>query len=419
MKKLIPLISLAAALMVAVFLPISAFADDQVEINTGNFPDKAFRQLVSEKFDKNQDDVLDEKEIGEATSLYMKSEKKAAKIRDLTGIGYLTELTYVDISGCKVKELKLGRNVKIESLYCRNMKKLKELDLSKLTQLRALSVEGTKLGKLDVSKNTRLASLYCMRCGLKELDLSANEKLTELNCSQNKLKKLDVSKNTKLQILYCDQNKLSEAPDVSACKDMIVFHATGNGFRTISSAKGKKSEFDFTGEPIEFGEDNVEVSIDAPSEADPKLRSVEEASADDFELSFVQDDYVDNTKATGSAKVIIRSTSDDLSGIAVAEFKIRPPKVKDLKVTASKGKAEVTWAASEDAGVTGYEIWYKVSGSKAVQKTIFANEDPSLTLKFGNKHAGKKAVIKIRGLVSGYAGAVYGPWSAKEKIEIQ
>ena len=126
MKKLIPLISLAAALMVAVFLPISAFADDQVEINTGNFPDKAFRQLVSEKFDKNQDDVLDEKEIGEATSLYMKSEKKAAKIRDLTGIGYLTELTYVDISGCKVKELKLGRNVKIESLYCRNMKKLKD-----------------------------------------------------------------------------------------------------------------------------------------------------------------------------------------------------------------------------------------------------------------------------------------------------
>ena len=420
MKKRLSFI-LGLTMMLALAFASAVYADDTapVKIEQKTFPDNAFRAYVADTFDKDDDGELSAQEIEKATGLLGFEEEQAEKIHDFTGIEYLTELNYVDISGCEVEKLDLSKNVKIASLFCRNCK-METLSLKGLEKLKFLSIENTKLPGLDVSGNPKLQVLYCMNCGLKSLPLGDALELTELNCSQNKLSSLDLSKNTKLRIVYCDQNKLKKAPDISKNTELMTFHCTGNGFRTISDAVLKKQKFEYTGKPVTFGKENVTVHTDAPGEIDDKLRTTGKASKDEYEMTFVEKGPNGNSVSTSNAQVIIKAKGD-LAGIVTASFGIRPPVVQDAAVTVEEGEAVVSWSVEngKEAKVSGYEVWYKVEGNKAFKKISRGATKDKLIIRLREEDKGKQIKVKVRAIVTGINGTLHGGWSKSSTAGIK
>lgn len=411
MKKRVSFIIICSMLLAAAFA-VTAFAEDAVKIDRTTFPDNAFRQYVADTFDKDDDGELNEKELLKATGLIGFNEEQAKAIHDFTGIEKLTELNYVDLSGCEIEKLDLSANQKISSLYCRNCK-IEKLDLTGLNALKLLSIEGTKLSSLDLSGAPNLEVLYCMNCKLSELSLKEVPKLTELNCSQNKLKKLDLSENPYLRILFCDQNKLDEAPDISKNPKLITFHCTGNGFRTINDAVLEKDKYKYTGKPITFGKENITVHTDAPGEVDAKLRQPGLAANEEYEITFVERGPNSNSSATSSATVIIKATGENLSGIVTARFGIRPPVVEDAAIKVGEANAIISWSVDngKEAKVSGYEVWYQVKGEKAFKKVVHGAGNGSLKIRLAEDAKGKEIKTKVRAIVTGINGTLHGPWS--------
>ena len=122
--------------MVFTFLPISAFAEEELTDNYGIIPlveyvlpDEAFRKYLK-KFDTNGDEIL-----APAERYAVKEINVASKnISNLFGIQFFPNL---------------------KKLVCYN-NQLTELDVSKNTKLMELSCYNNQLTSLDVSKNTKL-----------------------------------------------------------------------------------------------------------------------------------------------------------------------------------------------------------------------------------------------------------------------
>ncbi|MDD6032926.1 MAG: DUF6273 domain-containing protein [Oscillospiraceae bacterium] len=151
-----------------------------VEINSTNFPDAAFRAYVSENFDTDEDGILTSEEIAAVTEI----DCSDGGIESLQGIEHFTALT---------------------KLIC-NGNYLTSLDISSNTALKHLECGKTWLTNLDVSSNTALEYLDCGSNYLTSLDVSKNDKLQQLVCNTNNLTSLDVSKNNALQTLHCTSN---------------------------------------------------------------------------------------------------------------------------------------------------------------------------------------------------------------------
>ena len=128
-----------------------------------------------------------------------------------------TEINAVESINCADKGISdltgISHFTALETLNCFD-NQLTSLDVSKNTALIYLDCYGNQLTSLDVSKNTALTYLDCGRNQLTSLDVSKDTALTELDCRSNQLTKLDVSKNTALTTLYCWDNQLTKL-DVS------------------------------------------------------------------------------------------------------------------------------------------------------------------------------------------------------------
>ena len=144
---------------------VPAFADSGntglmgIHIGEKNFPDDAFRTIVSTTIDTDQNGILSQHEVNAVTDL----ELDAQGIKSLKGIGFFGPLT---------------------TLSCAN-NQLSTLNLEKNTALECLNCAGNQLSTLDLAKNTKLASLDASSNTLSSLDLSANTALTELVCNNN------------------------------------------------------------------------------------------------------------------------------------------------------------------------------------------------------------------------------------------
>lgn len=174
-----------------------------IAIDETNFPDDTFRSYVA-WYDTNGDEYLSEEEIASATSF----NHTWCGIYDLTGIEYLTELTSLNVEGCKLTSLDLSANTKLESLTCTS-NSLTSLNVSNCTALQEIKCSINNLTSLDVSANTELRTLLCASNELKELELRNNTALMQLGCNYNQLTSLDVSANTELYSMSCIGNSLT------------------------------------------------------------------------------------------------------------------------------------------------------------------------------------------------------------------
>ena len=175
--------------MVFTFLPISAFAEEELTDGYGIIPlaeyvipDKAFREYLK-KFDTNGDDIL-----APAERYAVKEINVANKnISNLYGIQFFPNLEKLDCDQNNLSSLDVSQNPALKYLYC----------------------EQNNLSSLDVSSNSALKYLHCTKNNLSSLDVSQNPALEYLLCAQNKLTSLDVSKNEALKLLNCKNNQLT------------------------------------------------------------------------------------------------------------------------------------------------------------------------------------------------------------------
>ena len=234
-------------------------ADTKIPIDKAHFPDKAFREEVKIYYDTDGDGYLSsaERNDDDNDALYLYN---GSKIKDLTGIEYLTNLRELDIPGNDLTEVDLSKNTKLEYLCCENNKitkldlskntKLRELccsnnpieslDLSKNCQLEELDISKTKITSLDLSKNTKLDELWAEDLGLTEqIDVSKCKYLVGLFVSGNKLKSLDVSGMINLEFLHCEKNEL-ETLDVSGCEELEHLICYNNKLKTLDVSSCSK-----------------------------------------------------------------------------------------------------------------------------------------------------------------------------------
>lgn len=96
----------------------------------------------------------------------------------------------------------------VKKLNCAKTK-IKNIELSQFPSLEYLDLSFCDLDSIDLTKSPELKSLYCENSNLKELDLSQNKKLIELNCRGNGLSDLALFQNKELKFLDCGKNGLS------------------------------------------------------------------------------------------------------------------------------------------------------------------------------------------------------------------
>ena len=226
MKKLVCFI------ICMILLSICTVSLASVKINKKNFPDKNFREYIREFLDTNQDKKLSNSEIDQVVEIFV----QGRSIKSLTGIERFPNLTTLNCSANKLKELNIGKNTKLQTLLC-SSNDLTKLDITGNKALSTLNCSSNyDLKKLDLRKNKKLTHLYCEGCCLSKLNTSKNTQLEVIACSYNALTSLDLSKNTKLQELGCVGNNLTNL-DLSKCPDLKKVHCWTNKIQTLDVRK--------------------------------------------------------------------------------------------------------------------------------------------------------------------------------------
>ena len=218
---------------------------DGVAVDTFNFPDKNFRDVVK-TFDTDDNNILSDTEV----AAVKKIDCKGRAITNLKGIEYFTALEY---------------------LYCYD-NELTELDLKRNTKLKELNCSANRLTVLDLSQNPKLKRVICSDNALTALDLSHNPELEDVNCSDNALTALNLSSNSKLTNLNASGNireitltgntfDLSSLPgfDVSKARNWQVGTVSGNTLTVDGNAAVVIYSYDisYTGTELDDEEKDV------------------------------------------------------------------------------------------------------------------------------------------------------------------
>ena len=168
---------------------IIAETDGGVALNETNFPDPAFLDIIKRAFDLDQDDVLNDKELRNLTSI---SIYVSGNGMDFTGIRYFKNLQVFKVSG----------------------KNIKGLDLSECTDLKSVDISHSTLVDSDGLKLdgcTELIYFKATDSNLKSIDLSHCPKLIRVECDMtDDLERLDLSTNTKLEYIECGGANLTD-----------------------------------------------------------------------------------------------------------------------------------------------------------------------------------------------------------------
>ena len=223
--------------MVFTFLPISAFAEEELTDNYGIIPlaeyvipDEAFRKYLK-KFDTNNDDIL-----APAERYAVKEIDVSGKyISNLYGIQFFPNLKKLVCYNKQLTSLDVSQNTALEYLDCAN-NQLTSLDVSQNPALQTLDCSKNQLTSLDVRQNTKLDVVWCYQNQLTELDVRQNAALEYLYCQENQLTELDVRKNIALQNLACYSNALTSL-DVSKNTQLKKLYCYSNQLTSLDVSR--------------------------------------------------------------------------------------------------------------------------------------------------------------------------------------
>jgi Leucine-rich repeat (LRR) protein len=196
----------------------NAKEESYIVVDEVSFPDLRLRSYISLNYDVDADGMLSPDEISGATDLSFDTpfQKKPA-VLDLTGIGLLYNIKYIDLSN----------------------NRLKNADFSQLEQLEVLYVNNCGLKSLNLKSNLKLFDLKCNRNKLKKLNLKKNKSLIYISCSNNSLKTLIIENNNCLKVLKCQNNRLTKL-NLRRCRRIREFNITGNPIKNFYLHKNYK-----------------------------------------------------------------------------------------------------------------------------------------------------------------------------------
>ena len=223
-------------LAVALFATATAVrAQEPVRINSSNFPDSKFREIVKGKdIDKNQDGWLETGELAAVTTLTARSKS----IESLKGVEHFFKLT---------------------ALHCEN-NFLSSLDVSMITTLKGLYCSQNRLTSLDVSKNTALQYLYCYENKLTSLDLTNNKALTNLSCYINQIGHSDMLKlvNSLPTVAkgYFHGISISSSREKNVLPKSCVEIAQGKGWNVLAKDGSSNVDYEGSEDPIAINATN-------------------------------------------------------------------------------------------------------------------------------------------------------------------
>ncbi|WP_239257400.1 leucine-rich repeat domain-containing protein, partial [Listeria ilorinensis] len=198
------------------------------------FPDDHLAEAVAQKLYMEPTDQVSSEDLSQIKVLQCYN----AGITDMSGIEYLTGLTFLDCTANQLTELDVSQNVNLEKLNCSknpltvlhtgiNLKSLDchscqftELNLNQSPNLTELYCYQNQLKELNLSQFVNLEVVDCFNNQLTELNVTNSPHLTELNCESNQLTELDVSQNPKLEYLTVNGNQLTQL-DVSENPNLL------------------------------------------------------------------------------------------------------------------------------------------------------------------------------------------------------
>ena len=197
----------------------SQYFGDDVVINTSSFPDRNFRDYVSENIDTNSDgtlDIFEQKAVEriDVAHYYYYDEEEDGKIATLEGIEFFTNLQYLNCYNNKLTDLDVSSNTQLIELLC-SENLLENISVSNNYNLSTLTCDKNNLTSLNVSANSKLSSLYCRDNQLTTLDLSHNPQMYSLNCSNNLIETLATPSVNYIGEWNCSNNNLSILPNMS------------------------------------------------------------------------------------------------------------------------------------------------------------------------------------------------------------
>ena len=259
-----------------------------IAIDEAHFPNPAFRLYVQTNFDKNNDNSLSPDEINNVTSMTIQ-EGSNKEFTSIQGIELFTNL----------------ENLSLDA-------PLKELDLSKNTNLKNLEIRSLNMWGFDVSKNTNLKSLTA-NSNYTWYNIGNNPNLETVNVGNTHLwitteknhfyfkdicKGIDISKVTILQNGKLDKDTgIAYIDDVN--KDFIYQYDCG-------TYKGGKKTLEITVHilgtsslPDIFAED---VTLKVGDTFDP-LKNVTASDFEDGPITLTQENIIQNDVDTSKAGI--------------------------------------------------------------------------------------------------------------------
>lgn len=132
-----------------------------VVIDETTFPDAGLRDWLARNCKWANDNLLTQKEIEGVTSLDISS----SSVSSLKGIEFFFNLISLKASNCG----------------------LKDVDVSKNTELVYMDLDRNQLKSIDLSKNTKLEKVHLERNLLTSIDLTGLKKLVNVYCYQNQI----------------------------------------------------------------------------------------------------------------------------------------------------------------------------------------------------------------------------------------
>ena len=190
LKKWLPLVLAATCCVALVFtgkiftetVHAATAPDQYIWIGEGNFPDKYFREYISDNFDNSPKDgklSISERELVTTIDL-----TRDPEVADLKGIHVFTNLEYLDISGTAVTTVDMNNINYLEEFHAADMH-LTNIDLTACLCLRVVDIHNNpdlvKFTNFNgIEYNTTIQYLDVSETGLDELWIRNMKELLEL-----------------------------------------------------------------------------------------------------------------------------------------------------------------------------------------------------------------------------------------------
>jgi len=151
-----------------------------VDFDSNNFPDDVFLELLkADGIDTNEDGLLEESELEAVKSISFHDEG----IKDVTGLEYFTELTYLDLSSCSnVTSINLDNNKNLKNIQLQSTG-IRDLILDEYTKLEEVCLTGCNMEEVRITNCTKLVTLDCPD-RLSTLDITGCTSLSEVDLSK-------------------------------------------------------------------------------------------------------------------------------------------------------------------------------------------------------------------------------------------